>query len=73
MKIWYKSDKNKEYNNYEIILNFRNNNSRNKYANEWVDNVIASQFSLYFIHRNHENPIFHLIFFFFNLPYIHSE
>ena len=28
------------------------------YANEWVDDVIASQISMYFVRRNDENPIF---------------
>ena len=32
----------------------------NTYANEWVDDVIASQFFLYLVHRNDENPIFQL-------------
>ena len=32
--------------------------SRYEYANEWVDDVIASQFSMYFVHRNDENPIY---------------
>ena len=30
------------------------------YANDWVDNVIASQFSINFVHINDEKPIFHL-------------
>ena len=34
-------------------------NSRYEYPNEWVD-VIASQFSINFVHRNDENPIFQL-------------
>ena len=34
--------------------------SRYEYANEWVDDVIASQFSIHFIHRNDKNFIFHL-------------
>ena len=28
------------------------------YANEWVDDVTVSQMSMYFVHRNDENPIF---------------
>ena len=35
-------------------------NSRYEYANEWVHDVIASQFSMYFVHRNDENPKFQL-------------
>ena len=31
-----------------------------EYANEWVDDVIASQFSINFVHRNDKNPIFQL-------------
>ena len=34
--------------------------SRYEYANEWVDDVIASQFSIHFIHRNDKNFIFQL-------------
>ena len=34
--------------------------SRFEYANEWVDNVIASQFSIPFVHRNDKIFIFHL-------------
>ena len=34
--------------------------SRHEYANEWVDDVIASQFSIHFIHRNDKNFIFQL-------------
>ena len=34
--------------------------SRYEYANEWVDDVIASQFSIHFVHRNHKKFIFHL-------------
>ena len=36
-------------------------NSRYEYANQWVDDVIASQLFMYFVHRKQ------------NLPYIHSE
>ena len=32
--------------------------SRYEYANEWVDDVIASQFSIHFVHRNDKNFIF---------------
>ena len=48
------------------MLNFRNFqrenflNSRYEYENEWVDEVIASQFSIKFVHRNDENLIFQL-------------
>ena len=35
-------------------------NSQYEYANEWVDDVIASQFSMYFVHWNDEIPIFQL-------------
>ena len=34
--------------------------SRYQYGNEWVDDVIASQFSIHFVHRNDKNLIFHL-------------
>ena len=34
--------------------------SRYEYANEWVDDVIASQFSIHFVHRNDKNFIFQL-------------
>ena len=34
--------------------------SRYEYANEWVDEVIASQFSIHFVHRNDKNFIFQL-------------
>ena len=43
-----------------IIFNEYFLNSQYEYANEWVDDVIASQFSIYFVHRNDENPIFQL-------------
>ena len=33
-------------------------NSRYEYANKRVDDVIASQFSIAFVHRYDENPIF---------------
>ena len=33
-------------------------NSRYEYANEWVDDVIASQFSINFVRKNDENPLF---------------
>ena len=32
--------------------------SRYEYANEWVDDVIASQFSIHYVHRNDKNFIF---------------
>ena len=32
--------------------------SRYEYANEWGDDVIASQFSIHFVHRNDKNFIF---------------
>ena len=32
--------------------------TRYEYANEWVDGVIASQFSIQFVHRNDKNLIF---------------
>ena len=31
-----------------------------EYANKWVNDVIASQFSIYFVHRSDENSIFEL-------------
>ena len=31
-----------------------------EYANEWVDDVLTSQFSINFVHRNDKNPIFQL-------------
>ena len=34
--------------------------SRYEYANEWGDDVIASQFSIHFVHRNDKNFIFQL-------------
>ena len=34
--------------------------SRYEYANEWVDDVIASQFSIHFVHRNDKHFIFQL-------------
>ena len=34
--------------------------SRYAYANEWGDDVIASQFSIHFVHRNDKNFIFQL-------------
>ena len=34
--------------------------SRYEYANEWGDDVIASQFSINFVHRNDKNSIFQL-------------
>ena len=34
--------------------------SRYEYANEWVDDVIASQFSINFVHRNDKNFLFQL-------------
>ena len=43
-----------------VIFNETFLNSRYEYANEWVDDVIASQFSMYFAHRNDKNPIFQL-------------
>ena len=33
-------------------------NGRYEYANKRVDDVIASQFSIAFVHRYDENPIF---------------
>ena len=48
------------------MLNFRNFHwniswtvDMHNYANEWVD-VVTSQFSIYFVHRNYDNPIFQL-------------
>ena len=34
--------------------------SRYEYANEWVDDVIASQFSIHFVHRNDKHLVFQL-------------
>ena len=34
--------------------------SRYEYANEWGDDVITSQFSIHFVHRNEKNFIFQL-------------
>ena len=34
--------------------------SQYEYANEWGDDVIASQFSIHFVHRNDKNFIFQL-------------
>ena len=34
--------------------------SRYEYANEWVDDVIASQLYIHFVHRNDKNYIFQL-------------
>ena len=34
--------------------------SQYEYANEWVDDDIASQFSINFVHRNEKNFIFQL-------------
>ena len=34
--------------------------SRYDYANEWVDDVITSQFSIHFVHRNEKNFKFQL-------------
>ena len=34
--------------------------SQYEYANEWGDDVIASQFSIHFVHRNDKNIIFQL-------------
>ena len=35
-------------------------NSRYEYANDWVDDFIALQFFICFVHGNYENPIFQL-------------
>ena len=34
--------------------------SRYEYANEWVDDVIPSQFSIHFVHKNDKNFTFQL-------------
>ena len=48
--------------NFEVLQFFKKHllTSRYEYANEWVDDVIASQFSIHFIHRNDKNLIFQL-------------
>ena len=47
---------------YEVSQIFKKHflTSRYEYANEWVDDVIASQFSIHFVHRNYKNFIFQL-------------
>ena len=48
--------------NFEVSQIFRKHflTSPYEYANEWVDDVIASQFSIHFVHRNDKNFIFQL-------------
>ena len=48
--------------NFEVSQIFRKQflTSPYEYANEWVDDVIASQFSIHFVHRNDKNFIFQL-------------
>ena len=45
---------------FEVLQIFKKHflTSRYEYANEWVDDVIASQFSIHFVHRNDKNFIF---------------
>ena len=45
---------------FEVSQIFRKHflTSPYEYANEWVDDVIASQFSIHFVHRNDKNVIF---------------
>ena len=47
---------------FEVLQIFRKHflTSRYEYANEWVDDVIASQLSINFVHRNDKNFIFQL-------------
>ena len=47
---------------FEISQIFRKHllTSQYEYANEWVDDVIASQFSIHFVHRNDKKFIFQL-------------
>ena len=48
--------------NFEILQIFKKQflTSRYEYANERVDDVIASQFSIHFVYRNDKNFIFQL-------------
>ena len=48
--------------NFEISQIFKKQflTSRYEYANEWVDDVIASQFSIHIVYRNDKNVIFQL-------------
>ena len=48
--------------NFEVSQIFRKHflTSPYEYANEWVDDVIASQFSIHFVHKNDKNFIFQL-------------
>ena len=47
--------------NFAIVMKcFLNMYSIWIYANKWVNDVIASQFSIYFVHRSDENSIFQL-------------
>ena len=42
-------------------MNFRNfHRKRYEYTHEWVNDVIASQFSMYLVRRNDEIPVFQL-------------
>ena len=47
---------------FEVSQSFKKHflTSRYEYANEWGDDVIASQFSINFVHRNDKNFIFQL-------------
>ena len=45
---------------FEVSQIFKKHFLTSQYANDWVDDVIASQFSIHFIDRNYKNLIFQL-------------
>ena len=47
---------------FEVSQSFKKHflTSQYEYANEWGDDVIASQFSIHFVHRNDKKFIFQL-------------
>ena len=65
VKIWHDSfgltKISKLSRNFEVSSNYSRNihpwPSRYEYANEWGDDVIASQFSIHFVHRSDKNFI----------------
>ena len=60
VKIWCKSSKKvMKFWIFEIFMKHFLN-IQYEYANKWVDDVIASQLSINFVHKNEENPIYQL-------------